>query len=211
MALADVLQAAVVRPVRAGWLDFASDPLYGWTGSGSFAPSGTSDSDLNGNVFLEVEGAVEISEIQQDRGLGGPITITFAAAEMGSEPVVQQIIADRRAFLGRRAKIWQLFLSSDESSVLPEFYVLFNGVMVNAETIRQPGEPALIRVTCDQDLQKAQTAPVRWIDHSIWFPSDTASTFINSLARGPVATGVTGMPPGVTPNLDWGANGPGVW
>jgi len=188
MALADLLQAAVVRPVTVGWLDFKDDPLRGWSGPGAFAPTDTGDSDLDGNVFLEVEGAVELSEIRQDQGLGAPLTITFAAGEMNDEPGVLQLIADRRAFLGRKVKLWRFFLSADESSVLPDFYVLFSGVMVGAETVRRPGQPALISVRCDQDLQKARTAPVRWIDHQIWYPSDAFSTYINSLSRGGVAT-----------------------
>lgn len=188
MALADVLQAAVVRPVTVGWLDFKDDPLRGWSGPGAFSPTTTGDSDLDGNVFLEVEGAVELSEIRQDQGLGAPLTITFAAGEMNDEPGVLQLIADRRAFLGRKVKLWRFFLSADESSVLPDFYVLFSGVMVGAETVRRPGQPALISVQCDQDLQKARSAPVRWIDHQIWYPDDTFSTFINSLSRGGVAT-----------------------
>lgn len=195
MALADVLAAAVVRPVTVGWLNFASDPIYGWTGHGALAPTGTGDADLDGFTFLEIEGAVELSEVQHDRGMGGPITITFAAGEMASEPAVLQLVADRRAFLGRRAKLWRMFLAADESAVLPEFYVLYNGVMVSAETVRQPGQPALLRITCDQDLQKAQTPPVRWIDHQQWYPTDTASSFINSLARGGSATGVDYQPP----------------
>jgi hypothetical protein len=187
MALADVLAAAIVRPALVGFLDFASDPVRGWTGPGTFAPSGTGDPDLDGDTFTSTGGALHITAFAQDQGLGGPVTVTFAAGEMDDEEIVQQIVADRRAYLGRRARFWLFFLNEAESAALPEFDSLFTGVMVHAETNRQPGQPATIAVTCDQDTQKAYNAPVRWADHQRFYPDDTASTFINDLVRGTIA------------------------
>lgn len=187
MALADVLAGAIVRPAIVGFLDFASDPVRGWTGPGTFAPAGTGDADLDGDTFASAEGAIHITPFGQDQGLGAPVTVTFAAGEMDDEEVVLQIVADRRAYLGRRARFWLFFLNQAESSVLPEFDSLFTGVMVHAETSRQPGQPATIAVTCDQDTQKARGAPVRLVDHQRFYPDDTASTFINDLVRGTIA------------------------
>lgn len=194
MALADVLAAAVVRPVIVGFLDFKDDPVRGWTGPGTFAPLGTGDADLDGETFGSTEGAVHITAFAQDLGLGGQVTVTFAAGEMDDEDVVLQIVADRRAYLGRTARFWLFFLNQAESSVLSDFEALFTGVMVNAATNRQPGQPATITITCDQDTQKAFNAPVRWIDHQAFYPTDTASTFMNDLARGLVAGGETVAP-----------------
>lgn len=187
MALEDVLTAHVVRPVVAGWLDFETDPVRGWTGPGIFAPTGTGDTDLDGETFLAVGGAVEMTEIVEDRGIGGPITVSFAAGDMEDEEVFAQIVADRRAFMARRAKFWRFFLSEDEATVLPDFTVLFDGVMVSANTTRQTGQPAIISVTCDQDTQKAVGAPTRLIDHQVFYPTDTFSEFIIDLDRGGVA------------------------
>lgn len=187
MALEDVLVAATVRPVLVGWLDFKDDPVRGWTGPGTFAPTSTGDADLDGETFASAGGAVAITAFSHDQGLGGPVTVTFAAGEMDDEEVFLQIVADRRAYLGRAARFWQFFLSADEASVLPEFEAMFTGVMVHAETSRQPGQPATISITCDQDTQKAFNAPVRWIDHQLFYPGDTASTFINDLVRGTIA------------------------
>jgi hypothetical protein len=82
MPIADVLAAATVRPVYIGYLDIKNDPLRGWTGPGTLLPSGTGDPDLDGQTFLSADGAVEITAFQQDMGIGGPVTITFAAAEL---------------------------------------------------------------------------------------------------------------------------------
>ncbi|HEX7080044.1 MAG TPA: hypothetical protein VF329_03425 [Gammaproteobacteria bacterium] len=194
MALEDHLTGPVVRPVFWGLLDIAGAPLRGYTGPGAFAPVGTGDPDMDGFVFVEAEGAVDVSDISEDLGIGGPVTVTFSAGELdGTEGVVQQLIADRRAFLGRKMKIWLGFLTDDESAVASDFEVIFNGVMVAAESKRQEGQPAVISVTGDADLQKANAPPVRWIDHQVFEPGDTASTFINSLSRGGIASAREGQ------------------
>lgn len=193
MALVDVLAATVVRPVVVGFLDIDTDPVRGWTGPGIFAPSGTGDPDLDGETFLSVAGAIDMTEIREDQGMGGAITVTFAAGDMDDEEIFAQLVADRRAFMGRKAKFWRFFLSEDEASVLTDFAVLFDGVMISAKTSRKSGNPATIAVTCDQDTQKSRGVPARWIDHQFHYPTDTFSTFINDLARGGIAGGRSGM------------------
>lgn len=203
MALEDVLAAAVVRPAHIGVLEFKDDILRGWSGPGTFAPTGTGDADLDGNTFESAAGAVEISGFGQDQGLGTPVTVSFAAGEMEDEDVVRQLIADRRAYLGRKARFWLGFLTADESSVLPEIEPMFSGVMVSAQTQRQPGDPAIISVTCDQDTQKANAAPLRWIDHQTHYSGDTATSHINDLSRGAIAgAAVGGVTPFATPDLE---------
>lgn len=206
MALEDVLAAATVRPVHVGWLDFKDDAVRGWTGPGTFAPTGTGDADLDGETFNSAEGVVDINGFGQDMGIGSPVTVTFAAGEMEDEQIFEQLVADRRAFLGRKARFWLAFLSADESAVLPEIEPLFSGVMVAADTERQVGSPAVIRVTSDQDTQKRASAPVRWIDHQFYNPTDTASSFLNDLSRGALAgtdrappSGGSSRPPPRTP------------
>lgn len=224
MALEDLLTASVVRPVHIGWLDFRNDPLYGWTGPGAFAPTGTGDTDLDNNVFLGVEGLVAVTDFSEDQGMGGEISITFAIGQdiagwvMGESEVgldylgspagagFDQIVLDRRAFLGRKAVVWLGFLSADESAVQPEIQRVFSGVMVGASTHRQTGQAATITVTCDQDTQKARGIPVRLIDHQVFYPTDTATSFINSLARGAVGTGILGEGPAQNRHRD--ARGP---
>lgn len=188
MAIEDILTAATVRPVTVGFLDFQSDPVYGWDGPGAFAPTGTGDSDLDGNTFLSVEGAVAIGEFGEDLGLGRPISVSFAGGEFDDEVVFQQLVVDQRLFMGRKAKFWRFFMSADESAVQDDFETLFNGVMVGAELTRQPGSPAIITVHCDQDTSKAQRLPARWMEHQFYNSGDTATTFLNSLTRGGVAS-----------------------
>jgi hypothetical protein len=187
MAIADVLGSRVVRPVYLGFFDFKDDPVYGWTGPGILIPTATGDADLDTNVFLPTAGVVSTTDFVEDQGIGGPVTLTFAAGNMGDEEIFLQLVGDRRKFQGRRARFWLAFLEEDESDILPEIENLFSGVMTGAETERQPGKPATISITCDQDLGAPNKPPIRYIDHQVFYPGDTASSHINDLVRGPVA------------------------
>src|SRR5690606_1317055 len=120
MALADVLAGATVRPVYVAWFDTEADPIWGWTGPGVFAPTGTGDAHLDGNTLLAAEGVLQSGEFHEDQGIGSEISLVFAVSEdipgfiigesevgdfIGSPggPVYDQIMVDRRSFLGRRA------------------------------------------------------------------------------------------------------------
>lgn len=218
MALEDVLVAATVRPVYIGFLDIKDAPMRGWTGPGILVPTGTGDPDLDSETFEENVGAIDITDFSEDQGIGGPLTLTFAVTESeggwiwgeaqwdvdifgqpGGEPY-NQLVADRRVFMGRTAKFWLAFLSEDESSILSYVEPMFSGVMVAMETKRQPGSPQLISITCDQDTQKAGGPPSRWIDHQSFYSSDTASSYINDLSRGSI-TAATPYSPSPAPSV----------
>ena len=185
MTIADRLLAPTVRPVFAGWLDLLDDPVFGWTGPGSLALSGTGDPVLDNNIFVPVEGAVEIGDFTESMGAGRPLTITFSAPD-NDAPVIRQIVRDRRIWQLRRAKIWLLFLMEDQASVHPEFTQLFSGVIVQATTNRQPDTPATIVLELDADLRGAAGAPARLLDHSRFNLADRFSDFILPLAQGPI-------------------------
>lgn len=214
MSLDTVLSGATVRPCLVGLLDIKDDPVYGWTGPGAFAPTGTGDTDLDDNTFLSAEGAVQISDFVEDSGIGAGLELTFAVSEdlggflldeseldvdpLGDPggPVYDQLVQDRRAFMGRPAIIWLVFLDTDETSVLADFERVFDGVMVAASSSRQSGQQQTITLGLDQDLQKARWAPARVADHQAFNPGDTFSTFGGDLSRGPVAGAVNTYPPG---------------
>lgn len=183
MALEDTLSAPIVRPVHVGLLDFATDPVRGWTGPGTFVPSGTGDADLDGQTFYNVSGAINISDFTENQNIGESLTITFAVGEMADEEIYQQLVVDQRAYMARKAKIWLFFLNADESAVLADYAVMFNGVMIGADFTRQPGSPAIVTIKCDADIKQANRPPTRWIEHQRFYPTDTASRYLTSLGR----------------------------
>lgn len=205
MALADVLAAATVRPVYIAWFDVKDAEIRGWTGPGTLVPTGTGDTDLDDYTYDSAEGAVSVSDLVEDQGIGSEVSISFAVSEdiagwiMGTStvgesflgdpggPIFDQIIVDRRAFLGRAAVIWLAFLNEGESAILPEVERVFSGVMIGCAMTRQAGQPTVVTLTCDQDTQFAQMAPARLMDHQFFNVGDTATAFLNDLKRGPLA------------------------
>lgn len=186
MTLQDRATARIQRRVLIGWLDFDVDPVFGWTGPGPLSLSGTGDPILDGNVFLPVGGAAEISAAKNDMGSGGPVTITYSAHELAAE-ATRQIVRDGRTWRLRKAKIWQAWLMDDEKTLFPEIEQYTSGVMVAASTTRQPGSPATIEITIDRDLRFAGDAALRATDHARENAGDTFSSFIVALASKQIA------------------------
>lgn len=187
MTLAARVAGPVVRPVLVGWFDFLGDPVYGWTGPGLFAPAGTGDPVLDNNIFSSAEGAVEISDIGESAGGARPVQLSFSAHDNDAD-VIRQIVKDRRIWQLRKAKIWLFFLMDDEITVHSEFVQIFSGVISQASTARQPGQPATITLDVDADLRAANNAPSRLQDHARDNPADRFSSFLLSIANGPLAT-----------------------
>lgn len=186
MTLQQRVTGPVVRPVFAGLLDFKNDPVTAWTGPGVFAPSGTGDPDLDNNTFAPAEGAADISDFLESTSGGGTVRITYSAHDNDAE-TMRQIVKDRRVWRLRKAKLWLFFLMDDEATVHPEFKQLFSGVIAQAATGRQLGRPSTIVLDLDVDLQNAAGPVLRWTDHARENSGDTFSTFIDDLAKGPIA------------------------
>jgi len=72
------LSDRVVRPVLIGRLDIVTDPVIAWTGPGVFAPIGTGDTALDGQTFQPLAPFIDMSSIEEDQGIGGPVTLSLS-------------------------------------------------------------------------------------------------------------------------------------
>jgi len=177
------LQQPSVLPVLIGRLDILSDPIYSWTGPGLFVPTGSGDSALDGNSYDPAEAFIDISAIQEDQGIGGPVTIT-AKAHLRDEPLLRQLVRDRREWRGRQAYLWLGLLNEDENAVIPHPTRIKTGVMTNM-LIRREADAASVDVVIDTDLGNARSAEFRWLDHSRYQEGDKFSSYILRLANKP--------------------------
>ncbi len=196
------VQAGVIRPVLIGRLDIATDPIVAWTGPGIFAPVGTGDAALDGQTFLPLAPFLEMSPIQEDQGIGGPVTLSLTGHDLDDE-ALRQIVRDKRKWRGQPAYLWLGLLNADEKTVIADPVRIKSGVMVSMLTLRNK-ETAEVRVTIDEDLGNARSAPYRWIDHARLFPADTFSAYIIKAANKPAgleASDVRGQ------GGDWGGSG----
>lgn len=196
MTLEAITSDRTVRPVYVGWLDIKDDPIYGWTGPGAFAPSGTGDAVLDSNVFLQLDSAVELSGFSVSADGTKPVRLTFSAHDE-TAAAMRQIVRDRRVWRMRRAKIWRFFMMPDNASVFPEFQQMASGFISRMTYSRSPGSPATIAVEIDSDLALTSGAPLRWIDErGPW------SSFIADLQRGPIT-----VPRAAPPSRSGGGGG----
>lgn len=171
----DALGLPVVRPVLIGRLDIAGDPILAWDGPGIFAPSGTGDPALDGQLFDPVEAFVSMTDVQSDQGLGGPLTITASGADL-DDPALRQLVRDRRVYQGRNAWVWLGLLDEDEASVIPDPVRLKTGV-ITTMTVRRDRDQATVEIVIDEDLGGARGRGVKIIEHDAFWPGDTFSSF----------------------------------
>ena len=177
------LEAGTVRPVLLGRFDILTDPLVAWTGHGTFAPTSTGDAALDGQTFFGMAPFMELSDVKEDQGIGGPTTITISGHDLDEE-LLRQIIRDKRQWRGRKAWLWLGLLNADEATVIANPARIKTGVMTAMITNRS-GEESTVTVTLDQDLGRARGSLFRWLDHTRIFAADTWSTFIVQLSNQP--------------------------
>ena len=182
-AIDAALLAQGVKRVLIGRLDITSDPVIAWTGPGTFSPTGSGDTALDGQTFAPLSPFISVSNIVEDQGIGGPTTISLAGHDL-DEDLLRQIVRDKRAWRGKPAYLWEGLLDVDHFSVLEFPFRIKTGVMIQMTTNRGP-EGAVVSVTIDRDLGNARSAPFRWIDHSRFWPADTWSNFMIKLANKP--------------------------
>jgi len=182
-AMVTALDSGTIRPTLVGRFDIVTDPLTAWTGPGTFAPASTGDGALDGQVFVNFAPFLELSDIVEDQGIGGPTTITISGHDL-DEDLLKQIVRDKRQWRGRKAWLWMGLMNADEATVVSNPARIKTGVMTQM-TVARDAEKASVTVTVDKDLGRARSAPFRWIDHIRLFPADTWSTFIIDLVNQP--------------------------
>ncbi len=179
----DAIEAPVIRPVLIAYLDIASDPIAMWTGVGTFQPAGSPDAALNGKSFLPENAFADMSEVLENDGIGGPITIVLQGHSL-DEAALRQIVRDRRQWRGRKAFVW-LGLMNEQLNAVYEWPVrIKTGIMASVQ-VRRGIDDVSIELVVDEDLQNAKTAAFRLTDHARIHAGDTFSSFVTELANKP--------------------------
>ena len=177
------LQQQTIRPVLISYLDIASDPISMWTGSGTFAPTGSPDAILNGKTFYSDQSFVDVSDIVEDQGIGGPVTIILKASDL-DEDALRQVSRDRASWRGRPAYMWLGLLNETLNAVHSYPVRIKTGIMTQMVVTRSYGE-VVIQLTVDVDVSNARSAPFRLLDHQRIHSGDTFSSFVIELSNKP--------------------------
>ena len=182
-AMQTALNQQVIRPVLIAFMDIVSDPITMWTGPGAFAPTGSGDSVLDGKTFLSAESVADVSDIQEDQGIGGPVTILLKANNLNQD-ALRQFVRDRRAWRGRPAYLWMGLFDSTAVGVIASPIRIKTGIMARVSIVRST-ESVFIELVIDSDLQNARSAKFELIDHQRIYSNDRFSSFILELANKP--------------------------
>ena len=182
-AMSTALNQQVIRPVLIAFMDIASDPITMWTGPGAFAPTGSGDSVLDGKTFLPAESVADVSDIQEDQGIGGPVTILLKANDLDTD-ALRQFVRDRSAWRGRPAYLWMGLFDSTAVAVISSPIRIKTGIMTRVSVVRSE-QDVYIELIIDADLQNARSAKFELIDHQRIYPDDRFSAFILELANKP--------------------------
>ena len=75
-------EASVIQPVYICRLDIENDPVTVWTGQGLYAPTGSGDTALDGQIFSSVAGIVELSNIVSKDGMADPVTAVMFGVDI---------------------------------------------------------------------------------------------------------------------------------
>lgn len=181
--MAEGVSQPIFRPVVLGYLDILGDPISMWTGAGYFQPTGSDDEILNGKTFFSAQAFVEISDIKEDQGIGGPVSIVLKANDI-DEDSLRQFVRDKRKWRGRNAYLWMGLFNETMNGVLPYPIRIKTGIMTRVLVNRTSSE-VLLELTVDVDLQNAKASPFRWVDQSRVYEADKFASFVASLGNKP--------------------------
>ncbi len=179
-----------IQPVLIMSIDIDNDPFYAWTGPGIFAPSSTGDTALDGKQFTPISRIISISDFVENQQSGVAMTISAMANDL-DEPMLRQIVRDRRAWHGRPVLIWIGFLDTDNVSVVPNPLRVKTGILSNI-SIDDGVEGGIVSVTVDADLGGATGRGMKIKDHgTLWNNEDTFGSYVQELINQP--KGIEGL------------------
>lgn len=187
------LARPVLQPVFIGRLDILGDPVTVWDGPGLFAPTGTGDTALDGQIFSSIAGAVALSNIKEGAGISDAVTATLFGIDI-DDPLLRQVVRDNRVWRGRRAWLWLGLLDqTDETKPVVVSPTRLKSAYMTQMQIERDTESGVVVVTIDEDEARAQGPVYRYTDQRRFYPTDTAADFVHKLANSP--QGVHGRDP----------------
>jgi hypothetical protein len=183
VAMQTAVDGPVFRPVLIAFLDIQTDPIGMWTGVGTLMPSGTPDSIINGKTFYPLSAFIDVSEIKEDDGIGGPVTVRLKGARL-DEDALQQVVADKRQWQGRSAYLWLGIYNAQLNAVLEYPIMVKAGILTRVRVMRSI-DSVSVDFTIDEDMGDASGVPFFITNHREFYPSDTFSAYMVKLANKP--------------------------
>lgn len=194
-------KAALDKPVlpmaAIVYLDVEGDPLFAWSGIGdlTFAAAETGDPSLDGKTFKGTGTIIEVSAASD--GVGGSDALEIAMPGVDPyEPMMRQLVTDRRRWQFRRAVVWLMALDPDTDAIAGKPFRIKTGRM-DKMPFAENDKSGTIKVSIEGQQAYGNTPlATRYSEQRDINPNDTSQTWVHSLANMTASIGQASAQPG---------------
>ncbi len=116
------LQKPMIRPVWIIRLDIEDDPVQVWTGAGSFEPTGTGDTALDGFTFDGIGNIGEIGAMSDSETGSKVLTLGLPGVEIDKD-LLNQVVNLIKTWQFRDAWVWFALLDENTNLVYNPFRI----------------------------------------------------------------------------------------
>jgi hypothetical protein len=196
-AVLDALAADGITTALAARLDFKSESLFVWTGVGAIIPSGSGDSQLDGNRFEPLDNGVVLNIGDNSFSYSGSEALEITLAVPSSQTTAiaaAQVFPDE--YQARPFTLWRALLKQpDDPLAQPLWFFrrLRAGAMDKVE-ISNDGNSHTFKLTVESHASLISAATQQtYLDQERYDPADTSQRYAASIANGSPAPTKGGM------------------
>lgn len=203
----DVVSLAVIV-----YLDILDDPLLAWSGMGDlvFSAGQTGDSGLDGKTFKGTGTIIQLSGISEGAGGSDAVEITMPGVDP-LQPMMRQLITNRRRWQFRRAIIWGMALDPETLAIEGKPFRLKTGRMDAMPYSENKGGSVKCKIEGQQAYANSALG-TRYSEAVDINPKDVSQKYVHSLANMTASLGQASSPGGASnPNVNLGTGGIGSW
>ena len=177
------LDGEVIKPVWFAWLDIVGDPVRANTSGADRTPTGTGDTDLDGETFIGISGTlVEISSVKVKDGGSESVTAQLSGLQ-GVDSDTIALLADPTNWRGRDARLWRIVRNAANEQQ-GGFHPYYTGKMT-ALSHKGDSTGQTLRVTIESYLAVFSEASGRsYLDQSRYDPGDESARAAIAIANG---------------------------
>lgn len=165
-------------------LEIQDDPLYAWTGIGDlvFTAGQTGDPSLDGMTFKGTGDIVEISTVSEGVGGSDALEVAMPGVDIAN-PMMRQLIRDRRRWQFKRAVVWLMALDPDTDAIAGKPFRIKTG-RIDAMPYSENGDGGVIKCVIEgQQAYGNQAINTRYSEQINLNPNDNSQTWVHALAN----------------------------
>lgn len=179
------------------YLDIQDDPLYAWSGIGNlvFGPGETGDPSLDGNLFSGTGSIIEVSTVSEGVGGSDALDITMPGVDI-NEPLLRQLIRDRKRWQFRRAVVWAMVLDPDTGAIEGKPFRIKTG-RIDRMPFAENDKQGVVKCKIEGQQAYGNTPLATRYGEAIDInPNDVSGKYVHSLANMTAAIGQVSAPAG---------------